>query len=99
MTTNRDDSAEDILFIPGPRQNDDRRRSAPLQLENAEKLESGQVRACQIRAGQVGGGSGQVQVRAGRVRANQVRANRALVPPTLVSDFRRGVICLQVADA
>ncbi len=40
----------------------DRRRSAPLQLENAKKLESGQDRACQIRAGQVGSG----QVRSGQ---------------------------------
>jgi hypothetical protein len=55
----------------------DRRECAPLQLENAKKLESGQgvpsqvgegrVRAYQIRAG---------QVRAGQVRASQVRASQ-----------------------
>ena len=58
----------------------DRRRSAPLQLENAEKLESGQVRG-QVGEGQVRAG----QVRAGQVRASQVRASQAMVPPTLVA--------------
>jgi hypothetical protein len=67
----------------------DRRKSAPLQLESAEKLESGQVeegqvRACQIGAGQVRAGSGQGEVRSGR---GQVRASRAVVPPTLVEIF------------
>jgi hypothetical protein len=76
----------------------DRRRSAPLQLENAEKLESGQVREGQVGEGQVGAGqirAGQVragqirasQIRASQVRANQVRASRAVVPPTLVEIF------------
>jgi hypothetical protein len=71
----------------------DRRRSAPLQLENAEKLESGQVREGQVGEGQVGAGqirAGQIrasQVRANQVRANQVRASRAVVPPTLVEIF------------
>jgi hypothetical protein len=32
----------------------DRRKSAPLQLENAEKLESGQVEEGQVRACQIG---------------------------------------------
>ena len=69
----------------------DRRRSAPLQLENAEKLESGQVGEGQFRAGQVRAarsGRGQVracQVRVCQVRANQVKASRAVVPPTLVA--------------
>ena len=56
----------------------DRRKSAPLQLENAEKLESGQVEEGQVRACQIG---------AGQVRASQVRASRAVVPPTLVEIF------------
>ena len=76
----------------------DRRRSAPLQLENAEKLESGQVEvracqigACQIGAGQVRAGSGQGESDEGesgevsQVRANQVRASQACVPMTLVA--------------
>ena len=64
----------------------DRRRSAPLQLENAKKLESGQVRACHIRAGQVRAGQIRAgQIRASQVRANQVRASQAMVPPTLVA--------------
>jgi len=74
----------------------DRRRSAPLQLENAEKLESGQVGEGQFRAGQfraARSGRGQVrasqvracQVRVCQVRANQVKASRAVVPPTLVA--------------
>jgi hypothetical protein len=50
----------------------DRRRSAPLQLENAEKLESGQVGEGQVGAGQVRAG----QVRAGQVRSGQVRASQ-----------------------
>ena len=36
----------------------DRRTSAPLQLENAEKLESGQVEEGQVRAGSGQGESG-----------------------------------------
>jgi len=55
--------------------------SAPLQLENAKKLESGQVKAGQVRAGQVRAG----QVRARQVRANQIMASQAMVPPTLVA--------------
>ena len=50
----------------------DRRKSAPLQLESAEKLESGQVREGQVGEGQVGAG----QIRAGQVRAGQVRAGQ-----------------------
>jgi hypothetical protein len=66
----------------------DRRRSAPLQLENAEKLESGQVREGQVGEGQVGAGQIRAgQIRASQVRANQVRASRAVVPPTLVEIF------------
>ena len=64
----------------------DRRRSAPLQLENAKKLESGQVRACQFRAGQVRACQFRAgQVGASQVRANQVRVGHAMVPPTLVA--------------
>src|ERR1700733_10063242 len=49
----------------------DRRRSAPRQLEDENKLESGRDGACQIRAGQVGAGqfrAGQGEVRAVRCR-------------------------------
>jgi hypothetical protein len=89
----------------------DRRRSAPLQLEKAEKLESGQVRegqvgasqvrACQCGAGQVRRcrcGAGQVGVKARQVRARQVKARQAIVPLTIVSDSLRGVISSEVAD-
>ena len=61
----------------------DRRKSAPLQLENTEKLESGQVEEGQVRACQIGAGQG----RASQVRASQVRASQAVVPPTLVEIF------------
>jgi hypothetical protein len=64
----------------------DRRRSAPLQLENAEKLESGQVGEGQVRAGQVRASQVRAcQVRVCQVRANQVKASRAVAPPTLVT--------------
>jgi len=76
----------------------DRRKSAPLQLENTEKLESGQVEEGQVRACQIGAGQGRAsqvrasqgrasQVRASQVRASQVRASQAVVPPTLVEIF------------
>jgi hypothetical protein len=42
----------------------DRRRSAPRQLEDEKKLESGRDGACQIRAGQVS--AGQVRARSGQ---------------------------------
>src|SRR5258707_11738334 len=50
----------------------DRRKSAPLQLENAEKLESGQVRSGQVRSGRARSG----QARSGRARAKQVRGGQ-----------------------
>ena len=46
-----------------------RRRSAPRQLEDEKKLESGGDGACQIRAGQVG--AGQFRAGQGEVRAVQ----------------------------
>jgi hypothetical protein len=47
----------------------DRRRSAPRQLEDEKKLESGRDGACQIRAGQVGAGSSERD----RARSEQCR--------------------------
>jgi hypothetical protein len=48
----------------------DRRRSAPRQLEDEKKLESGRDGACQMRAGQVGAG----QFRAGQGDVREVQA-------------------------
>src|SRR5258708_15804322 len=50
----------------------DRRKSAPLQLENAEKLKSGQVRSGRARSGRARSG----QVRSGQVRSGQVRSGQ-----------------------
>jgi hypothetical protein len=63
----------------------DRRTSAPLQLENAEKLESGQVEEGQVRACQIRAGSGQGE--SGGGAADSCR------------DFLCDVTSLQVADA
>jgi hypothetical protein len=73
----------------------DRRKSAPLQLESAEKLESGQVeegqvRACQIGAGQVRAGSGQGESGQGESGGGAADSCR---------DFLCDVTSLQVADA
>jgi hypothetical protein len=68
----------------------DRRKSAPLQLENAEKLESGQVEEGQVRACQIGAG----QVRAG---SGQGESGDGAADPC--SDSLRDVTCSRVADA
>jgi hypothetical protein len=62
----------------------DRRRSAPRQLEDEKKLESGREGACQIRAGQVG---------AGQFRAGQVNAVRQLNPAQLSLDGIHRLLC------
>jgi len=83
----------------------DRRRSAPLQLENAEKLESGQVGEGQFRAAR----SGRGQVRASQVRgvsgkgvsgqgeSGQGESGGGAADPC--SDPLRDVTCSQVTDA
>jgi hypothetical protein len=68
----------------------DRRKSAPLQLESAEKLESGQVEEGQVRACQIG--AGQVRARSGQGESGGGAADSC-------RDFLCDVTSLQVADA
>jgi len=69
--------------------------SAPLQLENAEKLESGQVRSGQVGEGQVGGGPSQGGL--GRGESGQGESGDGAADPC--SDSLRDVTSSQVGDA
>jgi hypothetical protein len=66
----------------------DRRKSAPLQLEKAEKLESGQVRSGRG----VSGRGGSVRVGSGEVKSCQGESGESC-PLDLCSDLLRDVTC------
>jgi hypothetical protein len=71
----------------------DRRKSAPLQLEKAEKLESGQVGEGRVRSGRgVSGRGGSVRVGSGEVKSCQGESGESC-PLDLCSDLLRDVTC------